>query len=790
MPGLLLMTPPRKPARGREQDRILVYLLLTGNASFSSAEYTQLASDAANKFYQSTGSLTHALRAAAEFINQILLERNMSTSGRGQYVIGWLILAALRESQCTLLLSGPVHAYWFSQSGARHIHEPGISGKGLGLSQSLAIHYSQTALQSGDRLLFCGKVPTAWESTLNDATPASLDTTRRRLLTLTSEDLNAVLIQATEGAGRLTLLKETSQSRSEPASEPVQRSRSTPVGPPATENLPRDKATESSPEEELAPLPAHVIQPSAYSIPPQRDEEVSPEPVPASMTTEEPMLTRNTARRDFPSSIPRARPQELQPEPPAEEKVPPIIKEDTPPQYGGGTKKPEAPRAPSERTRQAAKALVAGIKGVRHITTRGREGLQRFLPRLLPGSNTEVPLTVPTPVMMLLAILIPLLVVTVLFTIYFKYGFSIQYEAYMQEAQKFASQAVGLTDPVEQRKAWENVLLSVEKAEEFRKTEETLSLRQEADTHLDQLLGNMRLPFRPVFSSNLGIEISRMAASETDLYLLDATSGEVLRAGLTESGFQLDTAFNCAPGEYGNTTVDPLVDIMVMPGLNAVNATMLGIDANGNLLYCAPGQVAQAIPLPRPDTNWGRVTAFTMDSGNLYVLDAPARAVWVYTGRDGTYIDRPYFFFGDQTPEADVIDLLVSGDDLFMLHGDGHLSTCSYSRIEGKPTRCTDPATLTNPFAASQDMDLFGMAHITQMSFTAPPDQSILLLSADDQAAFRITPRSLELQNQIRPATGSTSTLTAGPVGAMAVGPNHVLYFAVKGQVYFATGMP
>jgi hypothetical protein len=494
------------------------------------------------------------------------------------------------------------------------------------------------------------------------------------------------------------------------------------------------------------------------------------------------MFTRSTPRRDFPSSIPRARPQVPPPEPPAEERVPPPIKEDT--------KQPEAPREPSERTRQAAKALVGGIKGIRHMTTRGREGLQRFLPRLLPGNNVEIPLTLSTPVMMLLAILIPLLVVTIAFTVYLKYGYSIQYEAYMGEAQKFATQAASLTNPVEQRKSWENVLLNVSNAEKYRKTDQTNALRQEAETHLDQLLGNMRLPFRPVFSSNLGIEISRMAATETDLYMLDAASGKVLRAGLTESGFQLDTAFNCAPGVYGNTTVGALVDIMAMPGLNAVNATMLGIDANGNLLYCAPNQVAQAIPLPPPDTNWGRVTAFTMDAGNLYVLDAPARAVWVYTGKDGTYIDRPYFFFGDQTPGEDVIDLLVSGDDLFMLHADGHLSTCSYSRIEGKPTRCTDPAPLTNPFAAYQDMDLFGTAHITQMSFTAPPDQSILLLSADDQAAFRITPRSLELQNQIRPAAGSTNTVTSGPVGAMAVGPNHVLYFAIKGQVYFATGMP
>jgi hypothetical protein len=225
-----------------------------------------------------------------------------------------------------------------------------------------------------------------------------------------------------------------------------------------------------------------------------------------------------------------------------------------------------------------------------------------------------------------------------------------------------------------------------------------------------------------------------------------------------------------------------------MPTLNSINATLLGVDATGNLLYCAPGQVAQAIPLPAPDTNWGRVTAFTLDGGNLYVLDAPARAVWVYNGKDGTFIDRPYFFFGGQTPEKqDVIDLIVTGDDLYMLHADGHVSTCSYSRIESIPTRCQDPTPLVNPFASYQDMDLFGSAHFTQMLFSAAPDTSILLLDADTQGVMRFAQRTLELQNQFRPTTGTNNPIPSGPVGAVTVGPNHVLYLAVNGQVYFAS---
>jgi hypothetical protein len=208
-------------------------------------------------------------------------------------------------------------------------------------------------------------------------------------------------------------------------------------------------------------------------------------------------------------------------------------------------------------------------------------------------------------------------------------------------------------------------------------------------------------------------------------------------------------------------------------------------------LYCSPGQVSQAIPLPPPDTNWGRVKAIALDSGNLYVLDAQSRAVWVYIGKDGSFLDRPYFFFGGQIPElADAIDLAVNNDDLYILHSDGHLSTCSYSRISSVPTRCVDPASLVNPLPAYRDTDLFAAAHITQMMFTPPPDSALLLLDSDSQGVFRFTPRTLELQNQLRPLAGRDNPLPQGAVSAMTVSPNHILYFAVQDKLYFATDTP
>ena len=819
LPGLLALTPPANAARIRTQDRLLVYLLLTGNAVFSSSEYMQVAQDAANVFFQTSGSLTSALRASTENVNKTLLDRNMSTSGRGQYVNGWLTLVALRDAQCTLSMSGPMHIFWFGKDENRHIHEPAASGKGLGISQSTNIYYGQVGLSAGDRMVLAGRVPHAWESTLDDSRPSSLDAMRRRLSALTRDDLNSVLIQATDGKGEFHLLKGLPETKEEvevkeetPAPLDVisslphkQEEESTPeqVDPANEESEPVTEIPETVEQQEPEPRGAHYVQPSAYAIPPQHEE--TPPQVSQEKTQTSPLasLPHNTVPRAFPSSIPRAqaKPQAVPisevdkpvEEPvleEAEEKVEPVAEEEV--IAPRRVRERRTPREPSAQTRQMAKMIASGIQASRRMSVTLGEKLRNFLPRLLPNSEEATSPLPSSTLMFFMAVLIPLMVVTVLVVVYIRYGRSEQYDAYLRQAQENKAQAMTLTNPVEQRIAWENVLLNVDIAESHNETSDTITLRKEAEANLDVLLGITRLQFNAAFSSKPGIDISRMAANETDLFLLNAVTGEALRAfpAAGGRGFQLDTNFNCRPGVYGNYTVGHLVDILAMPGINSINATLLGIDANGILLYCSSGTVATPIPLPTPDTNWGHVTGFTLDGSNLYVLDAPSRAVWVYNGKDGTFVDQPYFFFGKQTPTQDVIDFIITGDDLYMLHSDGHLSVCSYTIVESSTSQCQDPLPLVNPFAAYQGTDLFSTAHFTQLLFAAQPDQSILLLDADTQGVMRFSPRSVELQNQFRPTTDSTNPVPPGPAGSVTVSPNHVLYLAVDGQVYFASNMP
>jgi hypothetical protein len=205
-------------------------------------------------------------------------------------------------------------------------------------------------------------------------------------------------------------------------------------------------------------------------------------------------------------------------------------------------------------------------------------------------------------------------------------------------------------------------------------------------------------------------------------------------------------------------------------------------------LYCAPGQVSRPFPLTPPPTNWGRVTAITIDDGKLYVLDAPARAVWIYKDKDGVFTDSPLFFFGNQIPEIqDAIDLAISGDELYLLHADGRVTYCMYSRIDGVPTRCDSPVKLVNHFAAYGETDVFAQAHFTQMMLTGLPESTLLLLDAEGQSVYRLSSRGFELQGILGAAVGM---FPAGPIGAMTVSPNHILYLARGGQVYVANDAP
>jgi hypothetical protein len=674
-----------------------------------------------------------------------------------------------------------VHVVWVTEGSQRHIHEPALSGKGLGSSQSAPLYFSQIEFRAGDLMALCGKFPKDWEADLlYERPPASLEAAYRKL-TFTKSDLHAALIQPQPGRGTITILRPTpNASSSSPAPAPAIQAETPPQASPSPSPAAETAGAQAHAISEaqldaLAEIGAHLIQASAYTIPPSTEE--TP---PAAPPQFPPSLPRRQTAE--PAASPAAAATEVSPEPQANR--PPRLR----------LFPPANPDAHAQAARQMAKVVVGGIRSGRRLNERLRDFLRRFIPRLLPSAETAQPLTIPNSVMVFIAIFIPLAVSVVAWLVYSNYGLNETYRELYQQALLENAQAASETDPVRQRDAYLRVLERASQAEQYRETDEIRLLRNDAQNKLDSLMGIIRLEFIPAFTNGLGrtVQISRMAASESDLYMLNAENSAILHASFNGRSLEYDAAFNCQPGTHGGIQVGTLVDILPLPKANAYGASVLGIDTNGALLYCAPGQIPRASTLPAlPNLNWGRITAFTLDNDNLYILDAETRSVWVYRGKNGAFNESPYFFFGNQIPDiSTAIDIAVSGDDLYLLHTDGHLSTCTYSRLSEVPTRCIDPAPRIDNYPAHRDLDIFAQAHITQLALTNPPNPIILLLDAENRSVFRLTPRSLELQNQVTGYAGKANPFQPGAASAMTISPNYVLYLAIGNQVYFAVNLP
>ncbi len=742
-PGLLALTPPRRKARSRANDVLIVHLMLAGNAEFSTANYLQMTSGAAKEFYNTSGSVTAALRAAATTLNGDLLERNMAASGQGRYTLATLILGVVHGEQIYFLESGPAHIYWMAGKERRDIYDADMAGRGLGLGQSVKFYLSQLPLRAAGRLLIAPELPAGWMPILQrDNQSASLETMRSVLLRQNMDDQNAVLIQIDAGKGDVKILK-----------------------PPRPINPTLTSISKKIVEENPSQIESHQPEPAA-STPTEKKTSIDNESKPPHARDSEILASLPRQKMEEPSAV--------EDEPNVE--IPEEIEEDF----------PTEPPASEVIVRKSARVLARGMRATRQGNNKVKDFFIKMLPRVLPASDSETPVSLPSWVMALMAVIIPLVVVTIASVVYFNLGSSEEYKRTFSEAQVIYARASTQVDPVSERRAWEELVKKLDEVEEYDKTEDSQNLREEAQGRLDVLLGVIRLNFySAVKNLPKDLAISAMVASDTELFMLNETTGEILRAYLIDRGYQYDPDFICRSGDYGGTSVKALVDLHTLPTANAMASTVLGIDGEGNLLYCAANQNPQAMSLRPPPIEIKEVTDIVLDSDALYLLDAPSREIWVYGGQAATFINYPTAFF-EQAPQnmENAKDMSVKGTELYLLFSDGHLVNCTYSLLDTVPTRCIDPAQLVDPHPAAGGGNSFRQDLFSEMLISTPPDPALLLLAPDIQSVFRFSPRSFSLQNQLRPAAG---IISGKRITAMASSPAHILFIAQGDDVYMVT---
>jgi hypothetical protein len=839
-PGLYMVTPPRQAARGRSLDQLILFFNMVGNAPLTSQQQEQLLGRLAQTYYKTPGSITAALKTTIDAMNQFLLDRNLRSSSSGKQCIGLMSLLVLRETSMLLAQSGPVHTFLSTQQENQEFFDPQGAGRGLGLTRAVSVRYYQFELHPNDLLLLTPSPAPAWNTSVLQITAGQgLETLRRRLLSQAGPDVSAVIIQVQAGTGKLRLLRTKAplqmaqppaQLETKAETQPVDQITGTQTEPPSsTELLPQDEpgletTTEAGPE---IPAPAPAAQDAGQvsleqdqaqagessqttegrvtpGIEPAQEEtldaippDVSPPVVPPSPAADKPQITPAALVTGAaspiadPGPLPGSQPVTFSTRAPAarrtsEAGAAATSSSSTRPgttrsgvrrkaaSGKSGLPRPSLPKLPSIPVGRAFARVGQAVAGTLASVAQAILGLMK---RILPDESL---FTIPASTMAFVAVAIAIIMAVAGSVVYDQRGRAAQYQVYYEQALAQAERAVQQTTPLELRTAWETTLDYLDKADSYKITPDSSLLRSKAMQALDKLDGIVRLDFQPAITSALGgpAEVSRIVANDTDLYLLNKQGGNVLRATLTGRGYEIDPNFTCGP----NPKIGPLIDIAPLPKGNSFKATILAMDVNGNLLYCIPGSLPiENAPAP-PQPGWGEPTAFTLDAGDLYALDPKTNGVWIYRAMA---IDRqPHLFFGDQVPfMQDVVGFTVNNDDLFLLHKDGHLTTCVYSQLQVAATRCTDPATYVDRRQGRQNGPLILDAQFSQILYTQPPDPSIYMLDPFHQAIYHFSVK-LSLQEQFRSKNPLHSNTNAT---AFTVTQNRMVFLAVGNQIYYAS---
>ncbi len=788
LPDLYAVTPPRKAAHGREEDCLMLYLSMAGNAPLAAEAQTQLLQTLAQKYYKTPGSLTAALRTVAEALNLFLLDRNLRITSAGRQGIGQLILLALRADTLYLAQSGAVHAFLVSQGGTQDLYDLQSSGRGLGLSRTAAMRFLQVKLVPNDYLVLSTYASPGWlGAALAHPQQQGVEGLHRQLVERGSQDFNAVIIQAQPGTGKLRLLKR----KADPSAGSQSMLAAQPVGalPPkvpaqglnsdefqrADHGLGVSGRTEPAVQSSQDKTPTGLASAALPVQPPNREPQAAAWQSPtASVPLESGFQAPNAAGVTIPPSS-GSRGESGG----GTSAVPTFTT------YAASSSKTQGSLPPShlENRLAASKGTLAKmgaaiLHAFRSAMMTIGEALLRLLKALLPDADV---MRLPPSVMVFIALAIPLILATIGGMVFLQRGRLQQAQLYYQQAVDESAYAATLTNPLEQRLAYQTVIGDLNKAEYYTLTSQSQALRAQTVQQLDNLDGVRRLDFKQTIVGGLGadVTVTRLVATATDLYMLNAQGGNVLHAIVTGRGYEIDTSFQCGPTS-GPIDIGPLVDITELPPGSFENASLLGMDADGNLLYCVVGSQPYSAALAPPNTGFGQPAAMTLDRSDLFVLDPKVNAVWIY--RDLDVREPPRLFFGDEIPPmADVLDLAVYNDDLYLLHSDGHITKCTYSGLAESPTRCEEPYPYSDNRPGRGHGPVVEDTQFDKIYFSSFPERSIYILDPQNQAIYYFSVL-LNLQWQYQPS----GALADGRATAFAISPNRTAFLAIGNHVYYA----
>lgn len=767
IPGVLIMPPPRRTARGRGEDILVLMLSLSGNDDITPAAQQEMLQTTAGVYYSTSGSSTAALRSAIDHLNTLLLNRNLKNSRNGVQATGKVNALVLRSNILFAAHAGATHTLYLQNEQVQDWADLESSDRGLGLSKTVNLRFYQSEVVPGDLAVLCTMPPASWTPGALMGSPAlSVDGLRRRLTTNAGADLQAVVIRLTEGRGQVFRRRLTDGTA----------------------------AVADTPQPEKTPPvePAARPRPSMASRPP-----VTSQPQPVLPVSAEPQIT---------TPAPENQPGNVPPRPVSQR---PVM---AAPVGGQPRPKPRVTVAP----RQPGDELRDGILGVVRWYRKVTAPIRDLWVRLFPNGIPQLPVVNPG-FMLFSAIAIPVIVVAIATTVYFNSGRSEQHQLNLAQANQVAVQAQAAGDAAQQRALWEQALQWLDRADSYGVSEEANNLRDVAQAALDSLNGVSGLSLHLALPSDLpdDINIVGLAAGRTqDIFFLDSNDGVIYHLTRRDQlTYEVDNSFSCAPGVYGVTSLGPIIDMVSLPpnnisltsatqpGMTINDAVVMGIDGSGSVIYCAPNAYPIVSSLVPSSIGWNTVVGMALDERNLYVLDSGTNRVWRFQSGTTAFVfsEQGSEVFGDAVPAElnTVTDIAAVDGVVYLLRQNSAMIRCPYDAegrtYEGSDTTVVVVTTVCDDPAVYQDMrtgtaaafSLDGIQFV-QANVISYPSLSVYLLDANMPALYQFG-LQLNLFRILRIEFDRNYPQPDAPVAAFMITYSQEAFVAAGSRIYFAS---
>lgn len=190
--GTLAQTAPRRAARGRTEDYLLLNLALRASRHATPGMVDHLAQLSAKAYYGTPGSVTSALREAAAIINDRLLDANQEQDHPTQFQGNWMA-AILRGQDLYIGQSGRGQAILIRPGAVTRFTSHEATERPLGVSITPYVRYHHIEIKTGDLIVLSTASSEVWsDATLSGLTTLTLNKAIDRLVAASGQDLTGL----------------------------------------------------------------------------------------------------------------------------------------------------------------------------------------------------------------------------------------------------------------------------------------------------------------------------------------------------------------------------------------------------------------------------------------------------------------------------------------------------------------------------------------------------------------------------------------------------------------------